>query len=120
LTFRRHVESGTASKIGGIFIRGCQAKVGEFDSHPAISDQNILWFEVAMIDSQGVAILDSVQDLEKSSLGQDIISYIVAMFGDTGEQVTFGAKLDDNVDAVERIHNTDKGNHVRMLAGQVM
>jgi hypothetical protein len=54
-----------------------------------------------------VAILDGVQDLEKGSLGQDIISYIVAMFRNTGEQVTFGAKLDDNIDAVKRIHNTD-------------
>ena len=73
-----------------------------------------------MVDSKSVAELYGIQNLEESTLGQGIVADEVAFFGDAREQITFGTEFNDNIGTIGRIHNAHQGNHVGMLAGQVM
>lgn len=85
-----------------------------------IGDENIFRLQIPMIDSYGMAILNSIQELEKGVLGQSIITHEMALFGDVGEEIAFRAILHDNIRAFWAIQNPFQGNHVGMLAGLVM
>jgi len=50
-----------------------------------VGDQDILWLEVPMIDSNGMAKLHGIQNLEKSTLGKGIVSYIMPSFRNIGK-----------------------------------
>jgi hypothetical protein len=73
-----------------------------------------------VVDSNGVAVFDSIQDLEESALGHGIITHILALLGDVGEQITFWAVFNDNVCAIRGVHDLDQRNNVGMSTGLVM
>ena len=58
-----------------------------------------------MVDSQRVAVMDGIQDLEKDTLDQGIIPDKVALVSDAREQVAFRAEFYDDIGAVVRVHN---------------
>lgn len=99
---------------------GSKAKVGQLAGHALVSHQNVLRLEVPVVDSNGVAVLDGIQDLEEGPLGKSIITNKLALFGDVGEQVTFGAVLNDNVGAVRGVHDLYQGNNIGMGTGLVV
>lgn len=73
-----------------------------------------------MVDSNVMAILNSIQNLEEHPSDQGVIVHKVAFLRDTGEQVTFGAELNDYIGAVDGIHYADQGNHIGVLTGHVV
>lgn len=85
-----------------------------------ISNQNILGLEVTVVDPDGVAELNSVQQLEEDVLGKSVISNETASLGNVAEQITFRAVLDYNKCAVGAVQNAHQGNHIGMLAGLVV
>lgn len=58
-----------------------------------------------MVDAQLVAVLDSVENLQESLLGKQVVANIVTTLGDVEKQVAFGAVLQNNVDAVDIVHD---------------
>ena len=60
-----------------------------------------------MVDSNRVAVFNGIQNLEESALGHGIVTHVLALLGDVGEQVTFWAVFNDNVCAVRSVHNLD-------------
>jgi hypothetical protein len=104
----RHVKRGAAAKIGSYAICGCQAKIGEFDCVAMVGDQNVLWLQVPMVNSNGMAKANSVQNLQKSMLGQRIVANEAPSFRNVREQVAFRTKLDDHKGAVGAIQNPHK------------
>ena len=101
-------------------VSGGQSKIGEFAGHSLVSHQNVLRLEVPVVDSNGVAVLNGIQDLEESPLGKGIITNVLALFGDVGEQVTLWAILNDNVCAVRGVHNLYQRNNIGMSTGLVV
>lgn len=73
-----------------------------------------------MVDPDGVAELYGIQQLEKDTLDQGVIPDVVALVRDARKQISFGAKLHDDVGTVQGIHNPDQRNDIRVLAGQVV
>jgi len=67
-----------------------------------------------------MAILYRVQDLQKGTLRQMVISDKVATFSDAGKQIALWTKLNDNESAIHGVHNAHQGYHIGMLAGHVM
>ena len=102
----RHIESGTTAKVVRARLLGSKAKVRKLDD--AIGDQDVLWFEIPMIDANGVAELDGVQYLEKCTFGHEIIAEVMALFRDAGEQIPFRTELEDYKGAVKGIHYLDE------------
>ena len=73
-----------------------------------------------MIDPNGVAVSNGVQDLQESVLGQRIVADELSSLGDVGKEVTLGAKFDDNKSAIRTIQDSHQRNDVGMLAGFVV
>ena len=73
-----------------------------------------------MIDANGMAEFNGVQNLEKSTLGHQVIAEILSFFSDAGKQITFRAKLKDYKGTVEGVHYLDKRNHIWMMAGRMV
>lgn len=73
-----------------------------------IGNQNVLRLEIPVVDSKGVAILDSIQELEEHVLGESIISNKAASFSDVAEKVTFRAVLDHNECAVGAVQDAQQ------------
>lgn len=53
-----------------------------------------------MIDSNRVAEVDGIENLEEDGLGHEVVSDIVSSLGDVREQVAFWAVLQNNKGAV--------------------
>lgn len=67
-----------------------------------------------------MAIFNSIQDLEESTLSPVIVTNELALLSDVGEQITFRAVLHDNVCAVRSVHNLDQRNNVGVRTSLVM
>ena len=97
---------------------GSKAKVRKLDG--TIGHQYVLWFEIPVIDANGVTEVNSVQNLEKSIFGHEIIAQVMALFRDAGEQITFRAEFEDHKGTVTGIHYLNERDHVRMMAGRMV
>lgn len=101
-------------------ISGGQSKVSELAGHALVGDQNVLRLQIPVVDSDRVAVFNSIQDLEESTLSPVIVTNELALLSDVGKQVTFRAVLDHNVCAVRSVHDLDQGNNVRVRASLVV
>jgi hypothetical protein len=82
MTFWRHVKRGTTSEIGSPVVGGGETEISQFHSLTLVGDQNVLGFQITVIDSNGMAIEDSVQDLQEGVLGEGVVSNVTAMIRD--------------------------------------
>lgn len=117
---RRHVEGRSAPKIRRNGIHGSQAKIGQLDCPTLIRHQDVLRLQIPVVDSDRMAEIDSIQDLNEYALHQGVIPDKVPLVGDTREQIPLGTELDNHVDAVSRVHDRFEGHDVGMLAGHVV
>ena len=58
-----HVERGAAAKVGCKIFPGSKTKVGQFDRHTPIRDEDILWLKISMVDSNRMAKAYRIQNL---------------------------------------------------------
>jgi hypothetical protein len=73
-----------------------------------------------MIDSQGVTVFDSIQELQENPLGQNVVSDKITMLCDVGEEITFRAKFNDDISAVDSMQDFDQVDHIWMCASAVV
>lgn len=102
-----------------VIVSGGKSKVGELDGSALVGHQDIFRFQVAMVDSQGMAILDRIQDLEERMFGQVIIA-VLAFVCDVREQVAFRTEFEDHKSAVGVGDDSQERDHVGMLAGPIV
>lgn len=105
--------------VAGIVVRGGKSKVGEFDSPALIGHQDIFRFEVAMVDSHGMTILDGIQNLEERMFGEVIVA-VMAFLCYVREQVAFRAELQDHESTVRVGDDSQQRDNVGMLTGPVV
>ena len=63
-------------------VRSGKAKISEFAGHALVSYQDVLRLQIPVVDSNGMAVLHGIQDLEKGPLGKSIITNVLALLGD--------------------------------------
>ena len=73
-----------------------------------------------MVNSQGVAELNSIQDLEESALDQGIISDKETLVGNGRKEITLGAVIKDHIGTIRGIHDANERNDIGMLAGHMV
>lgn len=73
-----------------------------------------------MVNSQGVAELNSIQDLEESALDQGIIPDKETLVGNGRKEITLGTVIKDHIGTIRGIHNANERNDIGMLAGHVV
>lgn len=93
----RHVERRSTTKVRSVRVRSGKAEVSKLDGVAVVSDQNILRLQVPVVDAQGVAVSNGVQDLEECTSGKFVIAGIPSALSDVGEQIAVGAVLQNYV-----------------------
>lgn len=73
-----------------------------------------------MVNSQGVAELNSIQNLEESALDQGIISDKESLVGNGRKEIALGAVIKNHIGTIRSIHNANEGNDIGMLAGHMV
>lgn len=116
----RHVKRRTASVVLGALGRGGQAKVCQLDSLAPVGDEDVLGLQIPVVDPQLVAVLHGVQDLEEDLAGELILTHVLPPLGDVVEQVTLGAVLQHDVDAVRSVDDLEDRHHVAVARRQVV
>jgi CO dehydrogenase/acetyl-CoA synthase beta subunit len=101
-------------------ISGGQSKISELAGQALVGDQDVLRLQIPVVDSNRVAVFNSIQNLEESTLSPVIVTNELALLSDVGEQVTFRAVLHDNVCAIRGIHDLDQRNNVGVRASLVV
>jgi hypothetical protein len=97
-----------------------QSKISEFAGHALVSDENVFRLQIPVVDPDGVAVLDGIQDLEKGALDEIFIADILALLGDVGKQVTFWAVFHYDISAVRSVHNLDQRDYVWVCTSLVV
>ena len=73
-----------------------------------------------MVNANGVAEVDRVQDLEERMLGHGVIVKIQTFFRYAGEKITLRAELKNNESTVVGSHDLHHRDHIRMMTGLMM
>lgn len=73
-----------------------------------------------MVDSQAVAVLHGIQDLEEGAPDKSIITHISPFFGDIREEVSLWAVFQHNIGAVLVVDNLQHGHYVRVGRGSIV
>ena len=115
-----HVEGGSAAVVLRDGIRGSKAEICKQHIGARVGYQNVLRLQVPVVDSQAVAVLHGIQDLEKGAPDKSIITHISPFFGDIREQVSFWAVFQHNIGAVLVVDNLEHGHYVRVGRGGVV
>lgn len=115
-----HVEGGSATVVLRYGVRRGKAEVCKQNVGAGVGNQNILGLEVPVVDSQAVAVLHGIQDLEKGAANKSIITHIPAFFRDIREEVSLGAVLQHNISAVLVVDNLEHGHYIRVGRGSVV
>lgn len=111
---RRHVKGRTTTGIIASGILGGESEVCYLHCTTLVRDKNVLRFQVPVVNSSPMAVLDGVQDLEEDMLDQEVIPNIQSQVRDVVEKVALGAVLQDNIDTVRLVHDPVHGHDVGM------
>lgn len=95
-----HVEGGSTAKVRSVVVLGGKAEVGKLQSDAIRGDQDVLGLEIPVVDTNRMAKLNSLKNLEESVLSQGILSNVESLFGDSGEKIAFRTELHDNESAI--------------------
>jgi hypothetical protein len=85
-----------------------------------VGNQDVLRLQVAMVDPNGMTILNGIQNLQEGMLGQLIVAHETALLGDVGEQVTLGTELNHDESAIRAVQNAEQRHNIGVLARLVV
>lgn len=77
-------------------LRGGEPEVRDRKAETVVEAEDVLGLEVAMINIQGVAVLNCVQQLKKDLLDESIIAQIASPVKDLSEKVAVRAVVHDD------------------------
>ena len=101
-------------------VSGGQSEIGKLDLVPSLGDQDVLWLEIAVVDTVSVTMGNGIQDLEENILCCLVVSDITAVFGNVQEEISLWAVFHDDVSAVLVVEDPQKGNNVWVCRDLVM
>lgn len=109
-----HIEGRSTTMVLGLWICCSKTKICKQNLTSGMGYQYVLRFEVPMVDSQTVAVLNGIQDLEKCLAHKSVIANVPTPFGNVREKVSFRAIFQDNIGTFRIINNLEHGHYVRM------
>jgi hypothetical protein len=73
-----------------------------------------------VVDSNTVAVLYGIQDLEENTPGKFVIANVLSSFGDVGKEISLRAIFNDNICAVRSVHDLHQRDDIGMGTSTVM
>lgn len=77
----------SSTKFLAQFVGGCEAKISYSYAVAIIEAEDVLWFQVAMVDAKVVAILDCIKQLKKYMLDQDVVAQVAAIVENLRDEI---------------------------------
>jgi hypothetical protein len=78
-------------------VHSCQPKICDRETEAAVETQNILWFEISVINTHGVTVLDSFEQLKKYVFDESIFTKIPPLMKYLGEKVAVFTIIHDYI-----------------------
>ena len=86
----------TSSEFGAHPISGSQTKVRDGKTKTVVEAEDILRLQVAVIDIQGMAVLNRIEQLKENLPDEVVVSKVSPVVKDLCEQVAVGAIVHDD------------------------
>jgi len=103
-----------SAKLVADFIGGSQTKIGDGDTEAIVEAEDVLGFEIPMINTQRVAVFHGVKHLQEDVLDESVVSEIPAIVEDLREEVVVGSVIHDNIRAVVLLDDAMEGDNAWM------
>jgi hypothetical protein len=70
-------KNDSPSKVGRLALGSGETKVGDTYTFSVTTTQNVLWLQVPMEDTERMAVLDSVDNLQEDFTNQSIVANVL-------------------------------------------
>ena len=115
-----HVVHAAGAELLAEPVCGREAKVGDGDAETAVEAEDVLWFKVAVVYAEGVAVFDGVEELEEDVLDEMVLAEVATVVEDLGEEVAVGGKVHDEVGVVVLLDDAVEGDDVGVGRGEAV
>ena len=95
-------------------LRSREPEVGDRKAHAIVEAENVLGLQVAMINIEGVAVVNRVEQLKKDLLDEGVITKITPRVEDLSEEVTVRAVVHNDEGVLVVLDDAVKRHHVRV------
>ena len=104
----------TCPELATNAIRGCESEVGDRKTKAILEAENVLGLKVAVINTQGVAVFNCLEQLKKDILDEVVIAQIATSVKNLGEKVAVRAVVHDDESVLEVLDDAVKRDDVGM------
>ena len=109
-----HVVDAARAELGAHALRSRKPKVGDSEAETAVEAKDVLGLQVSMIDIEGVAVFNRVEQLKKDLLDEGVITKITPLVEDLSEEVTVRAVVHNDEGVLVVLDDAVKRHHVRV------
>lgn len=91
-----HVVDAACAELGAHTLRGCKPEVGDSKAKTSVKAEDVLGLQVAVINIQGVAIFNRIEQLKENLLDEGVIAEIAPLVQNLSEKVAVGTVVHDD------------------------
>ena len=110
----------TSAKLVAVLVGSSKTKVGDGDPETVIEAEDVLWLQISVVDTERVAVLDSVEQLQEDVLDEAIVPKIAAAMQDLGEEIVIRRIIHNDICVGALVHNAVEGDHARVCRGELV
>ena len=107
-----HVVDAARAELGAHALRSRKPKVGDSETETAVKAKDVLGLQVSMINIEGVAVFNRVEQLKKDLLDEGVIAEIAPLVKNLGEKVAVGAVVHDDKRVLVVLDYPVKSNNI--------
>lgn len=109
-----HVVDATSAKFIAEPVSCSEAEVGDGDLKTVVEAENVLWLQISMINTEGVAVFHCVEQLEEDVFDETVVPEIATTMQDLGEEIVVRCIVHDDVGVVALFDDAMEGDHTRV------
>ena len=108
------------AELGAHPVRGSKTEVRDGEAKPTVEAQDVLRLQVAMIDTDTMAILNCVKQLKENVFDEVVIAEIPAIVKDLGKEIAITAILQDDEGVIVVLDDPQELDNVRVAGHELM
>ena len=101
-------------------IGSSETEVGDGKAETVVEAEDILGLQVAVINIQGVAVLDRLEQLKKDLLDEFVVAQVAPLVENLGEEVSVRAVVHDDEGVVLVLDDAVKRDDVRVARRELV
>lgn len=113
------VHAASAEFIADL-VRRSKAEIRDCDAKAAFEAENIFWLQISVVNSERVAVLDCIDELQEDIFDEVVLSKISAAVEDLCEQIVVRGIVHHDVGVISLLNDTMQGDYTRVGGGQLV